>query len=473
MSRAAAVFDLDRTLIRGSSAPVFQRHLAAAGIGPQGGGAVTSFFAKPFDLFGESYAVMQLARLAPRAAAGLDVAATVAACEAAAGELVGRVLPYARVLLDEHRAAGRTLVLATSSPDHMVRPLADELGFDVVLATRWGQADGRFTGAMDGRFVWGRGKRDALLEWMRAEGVSPKDSHAYSDSYFDAPMLDAVGHAVAVNPDPRLSALAMVRGWPIRHLDVPPGVVKIGGLELQELLRPLAREWLVPNARIEISGLENIPATGGALVVANHRSYFDPTVMSLLLAKARRNARFLGKKEVFDAPVVGALARAAGGIRVERASGSDEPLERAAEALRAGELVAMMPQGTIPRGPAFFDPELKGRWGAARLAAMSGVPVIPVGLWGTEKVWPRSARLPRVDLTDPPLVTAVVGQPVALKLKNTEKDTRRIMSAISALLPPESQIKREPTDEELLLTYPPGYSGDPRAETDRRPGTDT
>ena len=57
-------------------------------------------------------------------------------------------------------------------------------------------------------------------------------------------------------------------------------------------------------------------------------------------------------------------------------------------------MVALMPQGTIPRGPAFFDPELKGRWGAARLAAMTGAPVIPVGLWGTEKVWPRNARLP-------------------------------------------------------------------------------
>ena len=79
--------------------------------------------------------------------------------------------------------------------------------------------------------------------------------------------------------------------------------------------------------------------------------------------------RFLGKKEVFDAPIVGDLATAMGGIRVDRGTGSDEPLQAAADALAAGELVAIMPQGTIPRGPAFFDPELKGRWGAARLAA--------------------------------------------------------------------------------------------------------
>ena len=78
-----------------------------------------------------------------------------------------------------------------------------------------------------------------------------------------------------------------------------------------------------------------------------------------------------------------------GGIRVDRGTGSDEPLQAAADALAGGEVVAVMPQGTIPRGPAFFDPELKGRWGAARLAAMSEAPVIPIGLWGTEQVWPR------------------------------------------------------------------------------------
>ena len=134
--------------------------------------------------------------------------------------------------------------------------------------------------------------------------------------------------------------------------------------------------------------------------------------MGLALAKRGRPVRFLGKKEVFDAPIVGQLARAMGGIRVERGTGSDEPLAEAALALEAGELVAMMPEGTIPRGKAFFDPVLKGRWGAARLAAMTGAPVIPVGLWGTEKVWPRSERLPNVlALRNPPTVTIRIGTP--------------------------------------------------------------
>ena len=132
--------------------------------------------------------------------------------------------------------------------------------------------------------------------------------------------------------------------------------------------------------------------------------------------------RFLGKKEVFDAPIVGQLAAAMGGIRVERGTGSDEPLQAAAEALEAGELVAIMPQGTIPRGRAFFDPELKGRWGAARLAQLTEAPVIPVGLWGTEKVWPRSARLPNVlNVADPPLITVRVGSPVELEHRSRRR----------------------------------------------------
>ena len=133
----------------------------------------------------------------------------------------------------------------------------------------------------------------------------------------------------------------------------------------------------------------------------------------------------------------------------------------------------MAPQGTIPRGPAFFDPELKARWGAAKLAHASKVPVIPMGLWGTEKVWPRSARLPRLRPTDAPEVTIRVGQPVKLKYRSLDADTKRIMESIVDLLPPEAREHRTPTADELALTYPPGYSGDPEAEAERRPGTDT
>ena len=77
-----------------------------------------------------------------------------------------------------------------------------------------------------------------------------------------------------------------------------------------------------------------------------------------------------------------------------------------------------------------------------------------------------------LNVTDPPLVSAVVGKPVELKYKSLDADTKRIMKAIVKLLPPEARAHHDPTPEELALTYPPGYRGDPDAETERRPGTD-
>ncbi|HSM65607.1 MAG TPA: HAD-IB family hydrolase [Ilumatobacteraceae bacterium] len=472
----AAVFDLDRTLITSSSATVFRSHLAAHGLGNNRELPLVDVLTRFYEQFGETWLMMQPARLSSRAAAGWSVETVETAMQEAAAELETMLTPGAARAIERHRADGHRLVMATTSPLVFVKPFADRLGFDDVVATQWQRtSDGEaFTGRMEGDFVWGRSKSEAVIRWAQRHGVALSASWAYSDSYFDAPLLAAVGHPVVVNPDAQLRLTATLRGWPVTHFDRPDGVAKVGGRELQEWSRPFVRaEILAPNARIEFSGIENIPARGPAIVVFNHRSYFDPTVMALVIAKAGRNVRGLGKKEVFDVPLVGRILKASGGIRVERGTGSDEPLEAAIDAVEAGELLMIAPQGTIPRGPAFFDPVLKGRWGAARIAAATGAPVIPVGLWGTEQVWPRSSRLPRFSLTERPLVTATVGPPVPLKYRSADADTKRIMKAISAVLPPEARERRTPTPEELARTYPPGYHGDPDAELERRPGTDT
>ena len=116
-----------------------------------------------------------------------------------------------------------------------------------------------------------------------------------------------------------------------------------------------------------------------------------------------------------------------------------------------------MPQGTIPRGEAFFEPKLVGRWGAAKLAAATKAPVIPIGLWGTEHVWPRASRLPEPDATSrtrPPCACGS-GPPVDLKYRSPQADTDRIMRAIEALLPAEAQLRRKPTAAELARSRPP------------------
>ena len=177
-----------------------------------------------------------------------------------------------------------------------------------------------------------------------------------------------------------------------------------------------------------------------------------------MAARLGRPVRFLAKRELFDAPVIGQLARALGGIPVDRGSGSNRPLREATRALTAGEVVVILPQGTIPRGPAFFDAELRGRTGAARLAQQTGAPVVPVGIWGTERVWPRSTRVPNVaTIGHPPRVRVRIGRPLDLSGPDAAKQTERLMGAITALLPKEARKHHEATAEELKRTYPPGH----------------
>ena len=122
-----------------------------------------------------------------------------------------------------------------------------------------------------------------------------------------------MGHPHVVNPDPRMRLQALARRWPTRYLDAPAGVPKVVGREPQQLLMPMVRPVLAPYARIDLTGVEHIPERGPAILCANHRSYFDVSAVAFAVAKRGRPVRFLGKKEVFDAPVIGDLARAMGG----------------------------------------------------------------------------------------------------------------------------------------------------------------
>ena len=473
--KSAAFFDLDRTLLIGASGAVFSDAMREAGLVSQAIPGEKALY-ELFNRVGETLPSMVLARQAATLAKGRSRADVRRVAEAVAPRLLALVPAYARQVIETHRREGRSLVMATTTPVDLVEPLARALGFDDVVATRYGVSDdGTYDGTIDGRFVWSIGKLESVREWAQANDVDLGSSYAYSDSVYDTPLLSAVGHPTAVNPDPRLVVVAAARRWPVVHFDVPVGVAKIPviNMELQRLLLQLARPEFIPFAKFDIDGTELIPVEGPAIICGNHRSYFDVMAIAVAVARTGRPVRFLGKKEVFDAPVVGQLATALGGIRVDRGTGSDEPLRAAAEALSAGELVAIMPEGTIPRGPAFFEPVLKGRWGAATLAMQAKVPVVPVGLWGTELVWPRSSRLPNLlNVTHPPTVRVRVGEPLTLRGKTADSNTKKIMSAIVDLLPVEARTKRTPTADELRRSYPPGYSGDPTSESTRRPGSD-
>jgi HAD superfamily hydrolase (TIGR01490 family) len=131
------------------------------------------------------------------------------------------VFDEALELIRAHRAEGRLVVIVSASPEEVVRPLATYLGADEAVATRSRLDDeGRYTGELE-RFCSGADKVEAILELAERRGLDLASSYAYSDSVTDVPMLEAVGHPVAVNPDRALLRVAGARGWEVRRFVKP------------------------------------------------------------------------------------------------------------------------------------------------------------------------------------------------------------------------------------------------------------
>lgn len=127
--------------------------------------------------------------------------------------------------IDEHRAAGRRLVLVTGSIDFIIAPLAKHLGVDACFAPTLVERNARFTGELDGPPVGAAEKARRIREYADRESVDLAASYAYGDSIADVPMLESVGNPHVVNPDPRLAETAQRLGWPTLEWRVRNGHV--------------------------------------------------------------------------------------------------------------------------------------------------------------------------------------------------------------------------------------------------------
>ena len=203
----AAIFDLDRTLLAGASGPVISAALRDAGVIANREIPGEGFVYGIFNRLGETLPSMALARQAANVAKGWSQSLVDDAAKKAAEVLLERVQPKAGAAVRRASREGRLLVLATTTPYDLVKPLADLLGFDDVVATRYGVADdGTYNGTIVGNFVWANGKLAAVRTWAAEHGVDLANSYFYSDSVYDTPLLSAVGPSGGGQPRPAAAA---------------------------------------------------------------------------------------------------------------------------------------------------------------------------------------------------------------------------------------------------------------------------
>jgi len=142
-------------------------------------------------------------------------------------------------------------------------------------------------------------------------------------------------------------------------------------------------------------GIENIPKSGPAIVASNHLSYSDPILFAQFLYLNGRAPRFLGKRSVFEVPVIGKILLAAGQIPVDRESkDATKALEFAVAVVNAGHLIGIYPEGTLTRDEQGWP--MIAKTGIARLAIITQTPVIPVAAWGPQKVLPTYGKIPHL-----------------------------------------------------------------------------
>lgn len=148
-------------------------------------------------------------------------------------------------------------------------------------------------------------------------------------------------------------------------------------------LLPPIKAWF--NWRFE--GLEHVPREGATLVACNHISYFDPLAHSYFVIKAHRKPRFLAKAELYENWLLKRVLVGAHQIKVVRGSGDRSPVDNAKKSLANGECVMIYPESTVTHSPDYSP--MQGKTGIARLTLSTGVPVLPVAVWGSQHVWQR------------------------------------------------------------------------------------
>ncbi|NDB18276.1 MAG: HAD family hydrolase [Actinobacteria bacterium] len=213
---SAVFFDLDKTLLASSSSWAFAKPFYQGGLMGRRAAARSAYAQLIFAISGANARNTEtLRRELSRLVTGWPVE-TVRRVVSEAIDVVVDPLVHAEALdiIEQHRAAGRAIVIISASGSDVVEPIAERLGADFVVASELQTRDGRYTGNIT-FYAYGPAKAEAMRELAHRQGWDLAECYAYSDSSTDIPMLEAVGQPHAVNPDAALRTVALERGWPL------------------------------------------------------------------------------------------------------------------------------------------------------------------------------------------------------------------------------------------------------------------
>lgn len=216
VTRAAAFFDLDKTILATSSALAFTRPFYRGGLISRSDVVRSAYAQFIFLASGADHDQMEtMRRYMSSLVTGWDVAKVQEIVAETLDQIIDpAIYDEAMELLDEHRALGRDVIIISSSGTEVVEPIGERLGVDIAVGTQLEIVDGRYSGEIL-FYAYGEGKAQAMRDLAAERGYDLAQSFAYSDSITDLPMLEVVGYPTAVNPDAELRRTATERGWPI------------------------------------------------------------------------------------------------------------------------------------------------------------------------------------------------------------------------------------------------------------------
>jgi len=433
-SKATAFFDLDRTLISVYSAlPLLLEQFKAGQISSLGA------LQQILMALGQSQNVYEFEEVMA-AAAGM-LAGVREQDFSKLGDLLfhkhlqKKVYMEAQELVDTHRQLGHQLVVVSSATRYQIEPVAEALGIDHILCTELEVKKGEFTGVVRGSPCWAEGKLDAAKGWAKSRKLGLKKAWFYTDALDDLPLMEAVGHPVAVNPSPALKKHAEVEKWPVfsfrsrsrvRMLDIARTAAMYASIipasflgKASNVLGGTSRRKAalktfttfsdigldLAGVKLEVKNEKYLWEQRPAIFVVNHQSILDGFILPKLV---QRDYFMMGKKEARDMPILGKAMEEAGFILFDR--GDREvalaACDEAADRIREGQSLCIAPEGTRSYSRR-LEPFKKG---AFHIALQTGVPIVPVVVKNATELWPRGQNFVR-----PGTVQVEILKPISTK----------------------------------------------------------